>query len=143
MSASSLSAEDERQLQLLAAAHHLVGALLVAAGALALIPIGTGVLLHAATDTAHGSTALFDIYFVLYPLLGLLLLWALAAWLFLTGVKISRRERWTFCRNTAAASLVCVPVGTVLGVLAMVVLTRPSVRAAFENAPSPTPADRG
>lgn len=141
MSASSLSPEDE--LQLLAAAHHLVGALLVAAGGLALIPIGTGVLLHAATDTAHGSTAWFDIYFVRYPLLGLPLLWALAAWLFLPGVNVSRREPRTFRRNTAAASLVCVPVGTVLGVLAMVVLTPPSVRAAFENTPSPTPADRG
>jgi hypothetical protein len=61
---------------------------------------------------------------------------ALGAWLFLAGVN-TRHTRPTFCRITGFASLLCVPLGTVLGVLTVVVLDRPSVRTAFGKVPRP------
>lgn len=55
---------------------------------------------------------------------------ALAFW---TGRKLRRRESRSFCLVGAAISCFTFPIGTVVGVLTMVVLNRRSVRAVFEE----------
>jgi hypothetical protein len=52
----------------------------------------------------------------------------------LAGRAIRRRENYTFCVIVAALSCMLMPFGTVLGVLTIVVLMRPSVKEMFGRA---------
>ena len=47
------------------------------------------------------------------------------------GVKIRQRRWWTFCYLTAWAECLMFPFGTIVGVFAIVVLGRPSVKRSF------------
>jgi hypothetical protein len=56
---------------------------------------------------------------------------ASAALIALAGRSLSERTRYTYCLVVAAVLCLFVPFGTVIGVLSIVVLVRPSVRARF------------
>ena len=51
----------------------------------------------------------------------------------IAGWSITRRERWTFCILVAAFCCGSMPFGTALGILTIITLVRPSVRAVFET----------
>jgi len=57
---------------------------------------------------------------------------ALATALILAGSFLRQRRRWTFCLVMAALSCAWFPFGTVLGVLTILVLARPEVKARFQ-----------
>ncbi|MGL6289634.1 MAG: hypothetical protein ACRC2H_02990 [Silanimonas sp.] len=58
----------------------------------------------------------------------------LAALLAIAGRRLKQRRSHTFCLVVAGVSCMNMPLGTVLGVFTLVVLTRPGVREAFERA---------
>jgi len=58
--------------------------------------------------------------------------WTLAAFQFAAGRALRRRARYTFCQIVSAVSCLFMPFGTILGVLSLIVLNRPSVKARFE-----------
>ncbi len=58
--------------------------------------------------------------------------WLLAGGLVLAGHFLSQRKRRTFCLIVAGVSCLFQPLGLVLGIFTFVVLSRPSVREAFE-----------
>jgi hypothetical protein len=59
------------------------------------------------------------------------------------GRSLAARKRYTFCIIVAAISCTFFPLGTALGVFTILVLSRPSVKALFENPrpPKPLPID--
>jgi hypothetical protein len=58
--------------------------------------------------------------------------WIAAVFLALAGRNLAQRTRHTFCFVTAiVTACLCIPLGTVLGVLTIIVLVRPSVKRAF------------
>lgn len=59
---------------------------------------------------------------------------ALAALLVMAGRRLKQRRSHTFCAVVAGLACLNMPLGTVLGVFTLVVLTRPGVREAFDNA---------
>jgi len=59
---------------------------------------------------------------------------ACAAGIALAGRYLVERRRWRFCMAMAAVGCLFVPFGTMLGLWAMTVLTRPGTRAAFAAA---------
>ncbi len=58
----------------------------------------------------------------------------LAALLAVAGRRLKQRRSHTFCLVVAGLTCMNMPLGTVLGVFTLVVLTRPGVREAFERA---------
>ncbi len=68
--------------------------------------------------------------------------WAATICIFLTGRFISKRTHWLFCVVVSGVACMFMPFGTVLGVFALIVLNRPSVRKLFENAEN-LPAENG
>ncbi|MEE8537466.1 MAG: hypothetical protein V3U86_05580 [Acidobacteriota bacterium] len=56
-----------------------------------------------------------------------------ATGLFLGGRFLAARRHHTFCVVVAAVSCFCMPLGTLLGVFTLIVLTRDSVKALFEG----------
>lgn len=70
----------------------------------------------------------------------ILLGWTFAALLAWAGRCLGRRTHYTYCFVLACISCAFMPFGTVLGVFTIMVLTRPSVKALFEESSAMRPA---
>jgi hypothetical protein len=57
--------------------------------------------------------------------------WTLAVLMVLTGRRLKAHAAWTFCFVIAAIECILMPLGTVLGVFTIVVLSRPTVKTLF------------
>jgi len=75
--------------------------------------------------------------FGLMVIAGFLILagWTLATLIALAGRSIQTRRRYTFSLVVAAINCIFMPIGTVLGVFTIIVLTRESVRSLFGHSP--------
>ena len=72
------------------------------------------------------------VIFIVFGLVGAAFAWVLAVLLAVTGRKLSQQRGHTFCFVVAILECLWMPLGTILGVFTLVVLTRPSVKALFE-----------
>ena len=125
--------QDEKHLRLLWIWHYVVAAASAFAGCL-LIPY-----VIADVDRMRSAPGTLERQVGANFLLldgGLVLAgWVLAFLLLHGGRNIVRRTRLTFCTGVAAVSCLFVPLGTILGALTMLVLSRPSVQALFAGDP--------
>ena len=80
---------------------------------------------------------LFGLMFVLIPAVIILIGWALAGSIVAAGYYLQKRQKHTFYLVVAGMECIFMPFGTVLGVLTIVLLVQPSVRALFEGTSSP------
>jgi hypothetical protein len=69
----------------------------------------------------------------LIGIVGMLLMWAMAALIIYTGSSLRARKRPTLCKVMACLVCLNVPLGTALGVWTLVVLGRDSVRRLFDG----------
>lgn len=65
----------------------------------------------------------------------ILIAWTIGLLLVMTGFNIRKRKARTFCQVMACLACLSFPIGTALGVFALIVLSRPSVRQQFEGNP--------
>ena len=63
--------------------------------------------------------------------------WMLAVLLIVAGRFLKRHKRRVFCMVVAGISCLFMPVGTVLGVFTIMLLSRPTVKAIFESTKTP------
>src|SRR5262245_43414538 len=63
--------------------------------------------------------------------------WAFAALIFVAGLLLVARIRHTFCIVVAALCCAFFPLGTALGVLTILGLMRPTVKAMFQQQAAP------
>lgn len=93
-------------------------------------------------DFSDGEPAmLFAGWFMIaFAVIFITLGWGYAVCLALAGSYLKRHVRYTFCLVMAGISCLFAPLGTVLGVLTLLVLLRPSVKALFGQ-PVPRPAE--
>jgi hypothetical protein len=76
--------------------------------------------------------AIVPVVFGAIGLFGFLVVLGLASLMFLGGRNMSRATNHGLCVVSAAVSCVFMPLGTVLGVLALVELMKPEVRQLFQ-----------
>jgi hypothetical protein len=109
-----------------------------------LIHVGIGVVIVLASVLAdnHGHPgtdnlppALLGLFFVVFGGLVVLAGWTMAALTIFAGRNLANRRRPTFCFVIACLLCVWVPMGTILGVFTIIVLSRPTVKSIF-NSPS-------
>jgi hypothetical protein len=137
--------QDLEHLRLLSIFHYVVAAV---AGLLSCIPlfqIFMGLSMAAGWGSPRPDPAAFVVgwFFVFFASVITALIWAYASCLALAGIYLSRRTHYTFCLVMAAISCMFTPFGTVLGILTLIVLLRPSVRDLFglpDEASPPPPA---
>jgi hypothetical protein len=142
--------KDQEHLRLLVIGHTVYAGWSALLGLFWLIYVGFGVLFLAVPTFAppsHGAAAgpsaqLFGIFFIVIGGIAFLFAETLAFLNFLAARSISRRQRRTLCTVVAALDCLSLPLGTVLGVLSLVVLTRASVQAEFTVAPAPVDESR-
>jgi hypothetical protein len=69
--------------------------------------------------------------------------WAVATLLIIAGRNLSRQRHHTYCMVIAAMACLFVPLGTVLGVFTLVVLTKPEVKELFDRKGQQAPGSSG
>jgi hypothetical protein len=130
------TSQDTEHLKLLSIFHYVVGGLmaLVACFPIIHLIIGTTMVLGGFGHGRSGeaSPAAVGWVFIVIALVIIGLGWTLALCTVIAGRSLAQRRRYMFCLIVAGIMAVtCMPFGTVLGVFTIIVLLRPSVKAAF------------
>jgi hypothetical protein len=130
---------DLQHLKLLSIFHYIIGGLACFCGLLWVIYIVSGVILLIASGSMTGDdrtgaaiggvlASVVGIFlFVLFEAYGILSL--------IAGRRYARPEGYKFCFALAVVTCLNFPLGTALGIFAIVVLNRPSVKARFQGLP--------
>jgi hypothetical protein len=129
---------DAEQLTLLSIAYYVFAAITLLFALLPLLHLGFGIWILARPETfgmpGGGSNAWVGWLMSAFAVVWMLASLGLAAALFFTARSLARRRGYVFCLVVAGLTTVlCIPFGTVLGILTVIVLMRPSVKAAFEG----------
>ena len=139
----TISDDTERQLDLLAVFHYVLAGV---TGLFALFPVlhlavGLWMIVGGFPEQAapSGRSPMDDPQWFgwIFVAIASLLITAgltLATLLAVAGRRLKQRRSHTFCLVVAGLACMNMPLGTVLGVFTLVVLTRPGVREAFERA---------
>ncbi len=134
-----LSPSDRDHLKLLSIFFYIYGGLQLIFGFIPLIYVGLGALmlndpsLHSA---GHPVADAMPWFFMAIGVLASLYIWTVACLLITTGRSMSTRRRYVLCIVTSFLICLNLPLGTALGVFSIIVLFRPSVKAAFEGTPA-------
>ncbi len=131
--------EDTRHLELLSTFHYVLAGLAALFGCFPIIHLVIGILaLSGKLEGNHGEgmPVFFGILFVGMASVMILMLWLLAISLFIAAGRLKKHIGYTYCFVVAAISCAFFPFGTVLGVLTIIVLLRPSVKTMF-GVPTP------
>jgi hypothetical protein len=133
--------QNEQYLNLLAIFHYVVGGLtaLFACFPVFHLTMGLSMLIggFGPIPDEDFPVRLFGLMFVLIPAVIILLGWALAGFMVAAGYYLHKRQKHTLCLVVAGVECIFMPFGTVLGILTIVLLVQPSVRALFEGTSPP------
>jgi hypothetical protein len=133
-SAQSARDRDAEHLRLLAIFHYIAGGLFAFFGCFPIIYIVLGVLMLTGRMPTNGGPPAPPGIGYLFIAMGsviILLAWALATCLILSGRYLKQRRKYMFSFVIAAISCIQVPFGTVLGIFTIIVLSRDSVKALY------------
>ncbi len=137
---------DAEHLRLLSLFHYVVAGL---AALFSLFPV-LHLVLGLAAITGHlgdgeksAMPQLMGWFFVFFASAWIVTGFTLAGCMVLAARFLRERRRFLFCLVVAGAECAFSPFGTLLGVFTIVVLVRPSVKAAFEATPVAAPPRPG
>jgi hypothetical protein len=128
--------KDAEHLKILSICWYIVAALQALGGCVGLIYVGLGVLFGlGGLSTGRGDDAaaggIFGGFFACIGIFILLLTWGIAFLNFKVGRSLVTRKHPTLCMVMAIILCLFVPLGTLLGVFTLIVLSRPTVKASF------------
>jgi hypothetical protein len=127
--------QDADHLRLLSIFHYIVGGIVSLFSLFPLIHLAVGIaILAGAFEGADQGTpppAFMGWLFVLFSLIFIVMGLAMAICIAIAGRKLSRRTGHLYCLVIAGLECAFIPFGTVLGVLTILVLMRPSVKVLF------------
>jgi hypothetical protein len=133
--AGTTPAQGDEAVTILAICNYVFAGLAALGGCGPLIYTGIGgVLLGVGTATTEGEGAVIvgGALLVIGIMLAILV-WGLAVLWYYTGRSLQRRENRTLCMIGACVQLFFAPVGTIVGVITLYMLTRPHVAARFRS----------
>ncbi|MBC2601881.1 hypothetical protein [Puniceicoccus vermicola] len=130
--------EDETHLNSLAVAHYVVGGFMVLFACIPLIHMTVGLVLilgggEMVNSDGEMPPPFFGWLFFSAGLLFFLLGQAVAVSIILSGRYLKRRKNYLFSFVLACIACTSVPIGTVLGIFTIIVLSRESVKAIYES----------
>jgi hypothetical protein len=133
---TTATGQDSEHLRLLSIFHYIVGGLMALSASVPIVHVIVGTMFLRRPETLGIQPNSFpaDLVGALLVIIGSLIIllgWSLAALLLFAGRFLSQRSHYTYCIVIAALSCVFFPFGTVLGVLTLIVLLRPSVKPLF------------
>ena len=125
--------QDEEHLRLLSIFHYVLAGIqaLMACIPLIHLVVGSVLLVAGLASREGGPPVVVGLLFMLVAAAIIVLGWTMAVLVFLAGRFLAARTHYLYCFVVAAVACAFVPLGTILGVFTIVVLTRPSVKALF------------
>lgn len=133
--------DDEQHLRLLSIFHYVLGGMTALFSCFPVFHLAFGIMFLAAPHVLDGPrpeqqmpaevATFMGVMLTVIPLLIILTGWSLACCVVLAGGFLARRTHYTYCLVVAGISCIFVPMGTVLGVFTIIVLSRPSVKRLF------------
>lgn len=128
------NAEIDGHLNLLATFHYVLGGLMGLFACFPLIHVGVGVaIVTDAFPTGNGQAlphaAGWGI--IAFASMFILMGWVIAVMMLVAGRKLQRRRSHMFCMVVAGIECLFMPLGTILGVFTLVVLTKDAAKARF------------
>ena len=128
--------EQVEQVRLLAIFHYVFAGVLALMACIPFVHMPIGLVMLFSPRTFQGGPGspppFVGLLLVVFAGLFIALGWAAAALLAYSGRCLTQRRRHAFCTVMAAIACIFVPLGTVLGVFTLVVLSKPEVKAAFD-----------
>jgi hypothetical protein len=127
---------DAEHLRILSICWYILAALQALGGCVAMFYVVFGLafgLLIASSGKSDDAAAggVFGGFFVCLGVFILLLVWGLAFLNYKVGQSLALRKNSTLCMVMAILCCMWIPIGTLLGVFTLVVLSRPAVKASF------------
>ena len=133
-------AASDSQLDALGVVHYVVAGFIGLFGLLPLfhVAMGLGIVSGHFPFAPHGQAVpefppMFGWFFVAFGALFLCAAQAMAVTLAFAGTYLRQRRRWLFCVVVDAVACSIFPFGTVLGVVTLVTLSQPEVKARFSS----------
>jgi hypothetical protein len=129
---------DSEHLRLLAIFHYILGAMSAFFACFPIIHLIMGIVMVASpafmADHSNNAPPTFvGWFFITIAVLAISIGWIYAIVVILAGRFIASRINYTFCFVVACIECVFLPMGTVLGVFTLLVLTRPAAKAKFRG----------
>ena len=131
-----LNQTDANHVKLLGQFHYVLGCITIVLAFCPSIHVTLGILaLTGSLKDANDKPMpmIFGIMFTVFPALVMVGGWVLGGLMLYTGRLLRSYRRLTFCQVIAGIECIFMPLGTVLGVLSLIVLSRPSVQDAFDG----------
>jgi len=101
---------------------------------LLLIHLAMGVaILTGGFEGADAPPEFMGWIFVVLPGLAILFAWTLAGFVITSGRRLKRRTNLEFCMIVAGIECVFMPLGTVLGIFTLLILSKQQVKELFEG----------
>ena len=126
--------QDENHLKLLEIFHYVAAGITVLVGCIPFVHLAIGIGLQLVPVADHPSAEIPRIVgwvLIVFATIIILVFWALALVILVSGRNLCHRKRYTFCLIVAGISCLLIPYGTVLGVFTIMTLMRPSVKQIF------------
>lgn len=125
--------QDNQNLNLLSIFHYILGGLVILWLFFFLCYIGIGIaFLHGTFDGNSAPPPAFGWMFVIMGSIAVIFGGTIGTLMIISGLKIKARKSRTFCIVIAAIECLITPLGTILGVFTIVILTKESVIKLFE-----------
>ncbi len=133
--------QDQEHLNLLSIFHYIVAAIAGLVSCFPLFHFFMGVGMATGFGDFGHEPGLWWVGLLMMTISGLFILsgWAFAICMALAGKYLGERSHYQFCFVMACVACVFMPFGTVLGILTLIVLMRPSVKPLF-GLPAPVAA---
>ena len=125
--------QDEEHLDLLGIFFYVLGGMTAFFACIPIIHLIIGLSLVFGQIDVPEDERFIGWFFVAIAVVIILIGWTIAICLLVTGSKLRKRQSYTFCMVIAAIACLNMPLGTILGVFTIVVLSRDSVKALFEE----------
>jgi hypothetical protein len=142
--------QDSEHLKILSICFYVLSGLTLFPMIFGFIYIIFGVFFGVAlSDVPHRAdeppAALMGGFFIVFGLIFALIFGVIGGLALKAGLNLSKKKSYTFCFVVACLVCLWMPLGTILGIFTIIVLTRDSVKALFEGQSSPqfgnTPPD--
>ena len=126
--------QDLEHLRLLSIFHYVVGGMMALFACIPIIHVVIGIVMLTNPGGFGGQPPppFMGLLFVVIGGAIILCGWLLALLVVMSGRFLGQKKHYTYCFVIAVLSCLFMPMGTVLGVFTIIVLTRPSVKGLFQ-----------